>query len=423
MWRNAKFTLAKDNQLAPADGIDVLITGTLGEVQLQSGMVTAELRGLQQYLQQPVGNVSSKTCRARLGDSLCGVNLLPFTVTDSVDTIVNNQAFAGTGTTTVPGDADYAGVSLLLHGDGTNASTVFTDNSGTPKTPTVNGDAQISTAQSVFGGASMLFDGSGDYLSYAHTAEWDFGTGDFTLEAWVRPATVSGTRMIIGRQDIGSGYALQFAIDTGVLSLVMRSTGGVGLLIITGGTLVANTWYHVVACRVGGTVRLFIDGAVVASSATSNDMTAGGSLRPLTVGMLNDGTINSPYSGHIDDLRITKGVGRYSSTFTPPAAAFYNSAPFVGGLYAAGWFAEGILTFTSGANAGLSQKVKSYDALGNFVLSLPMYSNLTVGDAFSVVAGCRKRLAEDCFAKFDNVLNFQGEPHLPGIDNLTAPPT
>lgn len=60
-------------------------------------------------------------------------------------------------------------------------------------------------------------------------------------------------------------------------------------------------------------------------------------------------------------------------------------------------------------------------ALGGVItLSLPMLLTVAVGNSFSIVAGCRKRLAEDCVAKFNNVLNFQGEPHLPGIDQLTA---
>jgi len=420
-WRNAAFVISKYNQLAPADGVDVLITGTFGEVFLQRGQVIAELRGLQQWLQQPVGNVSSKTCRARLGDSLCTVALGPFTVADTVATVASNQVFASSALTPVPGDSDYASVVLLLHGEGTHASTTFTDNSASPKTPTVVGDAQLSTAQFKYGAASMLFDGLGDYLSYAHSTDWDFGTGNFTLEAWVRLPVVSGTQMILGRQEVGAGMALQFAVESGGLSLVLRSLGGTGLIVITGGTLVANTWHHVAACRSGGTVRIFVDGAVVNSSATSNTITAG-SARPLTVGMLNDGTINSPFSGHMDDVRITKGVGRYTGAFTPPAAAHYDSAPYMGGLYAVGWFNEGVLTFTSGANAGLKQKVKAYDALGNYTLSLPMYQAIAPGDTFSVVAGCRKRLAEDCYAKFANQLNFQGEPHLPGIDTLTAAP-
>lgn len=187
VWRNAAFVIARYNFNSPADGVETLMVGTVGEVELRRGSIVAELRGLQQYLQQTVGNVSSKTCRARLGDSLCAVNLTTYTVTGTITAVTNNQIFADSG-----------------------------------------------KAQ------------------------------------------------------------------------------------------------------------------------------------------------------------------------------------------AADWFAEGVLTFTSGNCIGLQQKVKAFSS-GQFTLSLPMLQNIQVGDSYSVHAGCRKRLAEDCVGKFNNVINFQGEPHLPGIDQITKP--
>lgn len=95
------------------------------------------------------------------------------------------------------------------------------------------------------------------------------------------------------------------------------------------------------------------------------------------------------------------------------------------------WFGDGILTFLTGENAGFSQKVKSYAADGTFTLTLPMFSAVQVGDTYSVHAGCRKRhdrtLANpsgvsDCVDKFDNILNFRGEPHRPGVDKITSAP-
>lgn len=85
------------------------------------------------------------------------------------------------------------------------------------------------------------------------------------------------------------------------------------------------------------------------------------------------------------------------------------------------WFAEGIFTFTSGDNAGLSQKVKAF-AGGTFVFSQAFPLLPSIGDAYSVIAGCRHRRREDCHDRFNNVVNFQGEPDLPGVDELTAAP-
>lgn len=89
---------------------------------------------------------------------------------------------------------------------------------------------------------------------------------------------------------------------------------------------------------------------------------------------------------------------------------------------AADWFTEGILTFTDGLNAGYRQKVKLHATGGVFTLSLPMPFIVAVGDAYSLIAGCQKRHDVDCRDKFNNILNFQGEPHLVGIDAMMAAP-
>lgn len=189
LWRNAAFTLQRYNWASPSDGVETIMAGLLGEIRYLRSSIVVELRGLQQFLQQPLGNVSSKTCRARLGDTLCTKALGPFTATATVTSVASNQVFT----------------------------------------------------------ASSL-------------------------------------------------------------------------------------------------------------------------------------------------------------------------------AQAADYFGEGILTWTSGPNINLVQKVKTHDTGGVLTLSLPMFQTVAIGHAFSIVAGCRKRMAEDCITKFANVLNFQGEPHLPGVDAVTKPP-
>jgi uncharacterized phage protein (TIGR02218 family) len=89
---------------------------------------------------------------------------------------------------------------------------------------------------------------------------------------------------------------------------------------------------------------------------------------------------------------------------------------------AANYFDEGELHFTSGPNAGVRRKIKSYAANGTFTLALPLFGTVAIGHTYSAIAGCRKRLEEDCLTKFNNVVNFQGEPHRRGVNNLTAAP-
>jgi uncharacterized phage protein (TIGR02218 family) len=85
------------------------------------------------------------------------------------------------------------------------------------------------------------------------------------------------------------------------------------------------------------------------------------------------------------------------------------------------WYAEGIITWDSGPNAGLMFKVKAF-ADQTFELLTDTPYPVDIGHAFTALAGCRKRLAEDCRDRFDNVPNFSGEPHLPGIDELSKTP-
>lgn len=186
VWRNAAFTIFRYNWSSLTDGIDTLMTGTLGEITINQNNVVVELRDLRQYLQQAVGDASSKTCRARLGDARCTKNLTSFTYTGTLTGVTSKQVF----------------------------------------------------------------------------------------------------------RDSGRGEAVN-------------------------------------------------------------------------------------------------------------------------------WFDEGEITFTSGANSGRSAKVKSYAADGTFTLALPLLGTVAIGNTYSAIAGCRKRLDEDCKTKFNNVINFVGEPHRQGINNLT----
>ncbi len=101
-----------------------------------------------------------------------------------------------------------------------------------------------------------------------------------------------------------------------------------------------------------------------------------------------------------------------AATSVTSSRAFADSAR----TEADGWFDYGLLTWTTGANAGLSVEVKSF-AGGAFTLFDAMPAAIEVGDAYTVYAGCDKRAAT-CKAKFANILNFRGEPFVPGPDSM-----
>lgn len=125
----------------------------------------------------------------------------------------------------------------------------------------------------------------------------------------------------------------------------------------------------------------------------------------------------------LGDSRCTKVLTAFTYTGTVTGVSsnqvFRDSAR----TEAADWFSEGEITFTSGPNAGRLAKIKTHAADGTFTLALPLLGTVAVGNTYSVIAGCAKRLVEDCGTKFNNVLNFVGEPHRPLIDALTSPPS
>lgn len=237
---------------------------------------------------------------------------------------------------TPSGDPYWANVVLAAHMDGSNGSTSFSDSSSYGRVLSAFGNAQITTSQSVFGGASATFDGTGDYIRTPYTSDLDFGSGDFTVECWIRvTATRTYNGHICGTYTFGSvdggtqnaGWGL--SSSPGMAVSFGWSPGGTWqqLALTPDGVLTLNTWHHIAVSRVGGTIKIFVDGVQKASSAISSNIVCVKSY--FYSGSYNRGdadafSVNISYAGQIDDLRITKGVGRYSSAFTPPIATFPN---------------------------------------------------------------------------------------------------
>lgn len=210
-------------------------------------------------------------------------------------------------------DPNFSNVVLLAHMNGTNGSTTFPDSSSfAVGNATTSGNAQVSTAQSKFGGASALFDGDGDQLQWSSVT--GLGSGNWTVEFWCRHIT-NGLFSTMLAIDAAVAGILRFrwdAEDTNKFSLQ-----GV-FEIVASTTHSLNTWYHVAAVRNSGTVTLYIDGVSVGSTSNSSNF---GTANVYVGGNLN--TANSlSYNGYIDDLRITRNVARYTSNFTPPSAQF-----------------------------------------------------------------------------------------------------
>ncbi|MGQ0708688.1 MAG: LamG domain-containing protein [Rhodoferax sp.] len=225
---------------------------------------------------------------------------------------------------TLGGDPHLSGVVLLLHADGTDASTSIVDSSPTSKTLSVSGNARISTAQSKFGGSSLYFDGSGDRVQSPDHADFDFGSGDFTVEFWMCPDTVTGTRVLIDRGDYSNYTPWLISQDNAALGFTCCNAtyNAWAVAFSSANLLVAGVWCHVAAVRAGSTFKLFHNGIEVGSATYAGSL--GTKTMPLGIGRTANNYYH--YAGYLDEIRITKGVARYLGNFVPPSAPF-STAP------------------------------------------------------------------------------------------------
>lgn len=253
---------------------------------------------------------------------LLGVRRVPTTGSASGLWFQNEQSVARRAGIWPIGSNDdpyWSNVSLLLHMDGSNGSTTFTDSSNNAVSVTANGNAQISTTQSKFGGSSGSF--STGHIITPGGSLFNFGTGDFCIEFWCYFNGVASNQRL-GGGDLQSGGNFNWAIYTtssGQLNYYLGTGGGSWDIaaVKSIGTVSTGQWYHVALVRNGNTFSGYLDG-VSGSSTTSSASLGTNSTNGAFFGTQG----SSNFNGYLDDIRITKGVARYNANFTPPTAPF-----------------------------------------------------------------------------------------------------
>jgi len=278
---------------------------------------------------------------------------------------------SGNGSDAGAVDPYFSKVVLLMHFDGANGGTTFTDVKG--HVVTTQGAATLSTTTSALGGASGHFDGTSGYLTLSYSDDWNFYAGDFTVELFVYfTGGVPGQLQIPtlfsfaansysdwgGWQlcyDVGWSAA-QGANDQvpGTVFVIFTTTGSDEVVPAATWAPAANTWYHLAAVRHGGVFQYFVNGIMIGSQAADLDggvpdwtrmipgsgpwvangnVSADASINVTTSAALGIGAgfaANAPinpqtyFNGYIDEVRITKGVARYTANFTPPTQEFPN---------------------------------------------------------------------------------------------------
>ena len=181
------------------------------------------------------------------------------------------------------------------------------------KTLTANGNAQLSTAQKKFGTASLLLDGTGDYVSLASSNDFGFGTGSFSINFWVRLDAIGGTNQNL--LDMRAGSASDTAVRLYTTSGNLYFDVGGTAQITANSALSATTFHYIAIDRSGTSTKLFVDGTQVGTYSDSNNY---GNIKPLVIGAAFDGS--DATDGHIDDFRVIKGASIYQSAFTAPTS-------------------------------------------------------------------------------------------------------
>lgn len=236
-------------------------------------------------------------------------------------------------------DPYFSNVVLLLSGDGSNGSQVFTDES-----PSAHGNAgvvgggnsvQVSTAVKKFGSGSIRFDGDIDGFTYGGFEDFNFADQPFTIDAWVYYDTAkiesNQTLLSLWRStDNNRAWQLTYAGSATPNALSFSaSADGTGTTVTATGTFepVADTWYlHSIDRSASDVFRVYVDGVMIGSATNALSI-----FDPATIfraGHISSGGVDTNFfHGNMDEIRITKGVARYASDggFSVPTAAFPRS--------------------------------------------------------------------------------------------------
>jgi hypothetical protein len=209
---------------------------------------------------------------------------------------------------------------LLLHFDVTDSSTIFTDEPGDYLS--FSGNAHIDAVVKKLGTGSGSFDGDGDYLTIPDSADFDFGSGDFTIDGWFYfMANDTGYQFMLDRRGTNDGTGWIFYLESNnQLSFLSSSATGWDNLALYNTGVVPETgkWMHLAVVRHGDVFTMYQNGVAIKSGTFSGAI--GAPAHDLTIG--NGHASPGGFNGYIDELRISQGIARWTSNFTPPALPY-----------------------------------------------------------------------------------------------------
>ncbi|MBW1802156.1 MAG: hypothetical protein JRJ85_15675 [Deltaproteobacteria bacterium] len=226
---------------------------------------------------------------------------------------------------------------LLIHSNTTDGNTVFADSSFIPHTITSLGNVNHSTAKAKFGSSAIYFDGSGDYLQIPDSEDWHFGNEDFTIDFWVNFQSAGAEHAyFLGQKTDDWNYW--------IAELYNGNLGwGYGSTEYDSGAWSpsADTWYHVawVATDGGTHLKSYVDGHQIGTEVSIPNVDDFD--LALTIGQSHNYHF---LKGYLDEIRISKGIARWTSDFTPPSEP-YGTVPIPGALWLLGSGLVGLIGF------------------------------------------------------------------------------
>jgi hypothetical protein len=227
-------------------------------------------------------------------------------------------------------DPYFANVSLLLTGQGTDGSSAIVDSSSNAWTIANSSNlVKYNATSPQVGSTSMRFSGTGNYLRIPQTGVANFGSGNFTIEGWMKFDSFASTQTILwlnGAPGINVFAGIRVDLNNTSPGLFRQLIGYTGTswatsTLYTTTVMSTNTWYYYTMVRNGTTIKVYVNGVAEATytvGANSIYSAAENWISAKNTGTALSPTVYQPITGYIEQLRITTGVARYTADFTPP---------------------------------------------------------------------------------------------------------
>lgn len=285
----------------------------------------SDLQGLLNIATQTSGVVTGWIC-----GGVTGTGTLRIAATDGASASATYDG-NGNGTVTVnvatTGTGNDQYTKLLLHGDQVGSLSTYLDSSEQEGTVTASGSVNGTTTQSVFGGSSFAFDGTGDLLTIADNPRLELGSNDFMIEARVRFSAFDRGYITMKEQTASTDFILfDYNNTNSNLSFQHKSAGSWVVNAASGSwTASLNTWYHLSCIRKGYRFRFYVDGVQKGSDVFDSDAIVDNTGAWAIGGSPSDSVSTN---GYLDEIRMTIGTGRKPATsFTIPTTAYGSFTP------------------------------------------------------------------------------------------------